>query len=96
MATNICFTDLRQMAGVALEDISAPNENITSSGSSQQATITAGSSQVVLVVETDTSVWVTVGANPTAAAGTDRLVQGGTTRYFWNVKEGDKVAVINA
>ncbi|MFK7944559.1 MAG: hypothetical protein AB8B85_16820 [Paracoccaceae bacterium] len=96
MATNICFTNVAVIGGQAFEDAKAPNQNLTSSGTSQATTLTAGNNADVLVVETDTTVWVAVGASPTASEGTDRLCQANSTRYFTGITEGDKVAVINA
>ena len=95
MATNICFTSVRVIGGEPIEDISAQNENITSSGTSQATTLTAGNGDFIMVVETDTDVWVTAGDSPTAVVGTGRLCQAGTARYF-SVQQGWSAAVINA
>jgi hypothetical protein len=58
-----------------------------------QSTITAiDSTQVCRVTVYGANVWVKVGNNPVAAAGTGFLVLAGTTEYF-ALNKSDKVAI---
>ena len=70
-------------------------ENITSSGTSQATTATAPTSGTVARIASTSDVYVKTGASPTAAAGSDFLVLGGTTLDLF-LQVGDKVAVIDA
>lgn len=67
---------------------------ITSSASSQQASITAVADEYWMI-STDGSIWVAFGANPTAAAGTSFMLTAGTY-YFQSMTVGEKCAVIDA
>lgn len=70
-------------------------QTITSSGTSQQSNEAQGG-DFVTVVTTGGAIWVAIGQNPTAAAGTQRLLPDGAGRDFGPLKEGDKVAIIDA
>lgn len=72
----------------------ARSETITSSGTSAQGTLKAGQNETVAIV-CDTSIYVTIGADPTATATNGRFVPGGRVT---DIKCGvnDIVAVIDA
>ena len=74
-------------------------ESITTSGSSQQSTLsTSGATYGAFWVLTASggNVWVKFGANPTAAAGDEWLILDGQTREFGVDGYTQKVAVIDA
>lgn len=67
---------------------------ITSSGTSQQASITAAADEYWMI-STDGTIWVAFGADPTASAGTTFMLTAGTY-YFQAMTVGEKCAVIDA
>lgn len=74
------------------------SDMITSSGSSQQAAVTApadADGMFWTITASGGNVWVAFGADPTAVAGTHWLIADGTTRDF-GAKANQKVAVIDA
>jgi hypothetical protein len=75
---------------------SVSSENLTSSASNQQTTLTAPASDVLCRVSTDTAVYVAFGANPNALTGTAARfhMPAGAVEYF-RVNVGDKGAVVN-
>lgn len=78
---------------------SVTSENITSSASNQQTTATAptGIAEVMCRVATDTSVYVTFGANPNALTGTGaRFYMPANSVEYFRVNPGNKAAVVNA
>ena len=79
---------------------SVPDETattITTSGTSQQASITADDLGEVWVITTSGgNVWAAFGSDPTATAGTHWLLLAGTTREFSVSAVSEKVAVVNA
>lgn len=70
-------------------------QSITSSGTSQQATITAGNGEICRITASGGKIWIKFGANPTAAAGSDYLIPDGATHEFGIVAAGHKIAVID-
>lgn len=78
--------------------VAKAGENITSSASSQQSTITgaaAGKDMWVITVISG-NVYLDFGSNPTAAAGDKYLVVANQTREFGVSVNGEKVAIIDA
>lgn len=70
------------------------SENITSSGTSQQTTITAQTHDAAQITVTGGAVRVAFGPNPTAVAASI-LILDGQTREFGGLSNGDKCAVID-
>jgi precorrin isomerase len=72
------------------------SENITSSASNQQTTLTAPAGDALCRVSTDTAVYVAFGANPNALTSTAARfhMPAGAVEYF-RVNVGDKAAVVN-
>lgn len=70
---------------------------ITTSGSSQQASITASFPlrQYWVLTVSGGDVWVSFGSNPTAAASSGYFMAAGQTREFSVTGPSEKVAVIN-
>jgi hypothetical protein len=72
---------------------------ITTSGTSQQASITAATTdrkQVWVLTASGADVWVKFGTNPTAVASSGFYIVSGQTREFSVTEASEKVAVINA
>lgn len=69
-------------------------ESITSSGTSQQSTVTSGKGEICRVVSSGGNVHVLTGANPTADSD-DLLLIDGIPEYF-SLEEDDVVALIDA
>ncbi len=71
-------------------------EAVTSGATSAQASGVAQQGDYLTVTSVGGAVWVKIGANPTAAAGSTDLIPDGGTRDFGPLKEGEKVAIIDA
>ncbi|KAA3504602.1 hypothetical protein DXM27_05150 [Rhizobium rhizogenes] len=75
----------------------AASAAVTSSASSQTASVTApsdGKQYYWIITASGGNVWVTFGSNPTAVAGTTYLIVDGTTRDF-AASAAQKCAVID-
>lgn len=102
MATQFAFCQLG--VGFGLGVLAVPlastvaSENITSSASNQQTTLTAptGIGELVCRVATDTAVYVAFGTSPNALTGTGTrfFMPIGSVEYF-RVAPGQKGAVVN-
>lgn len=91
---SVSLTRNRTAAPVAQSIADSTATTITTSGSSQQASITGALSQVWRIAVTS-NVWVAFGTNPTAAAGSGYLLLAGT-HEFAVTAASEKVAVIDA
>jgi len=78
--------------------VAKAGQNITSSGTSQQSTITgaAAGKDMWVITATGGNVYLDFGADPTAAAGDKYLVVADQTREFGVSVNSEKVAVIDA
>lgn len=91
------FTSVMQVGAAAVYGKPSASGTITSSGTSAQSTgVSSAGGEVAVVTPKDGDVWVIVGNNPTAVAGTDYLVKSGTTVHIGVAASGHKVAVIDA
>ncbi len=72
------------------------SESVTSSGTSQQTTITALANEAATITSTGGNVWVKAGQSPTAAAGDNTLVLDGETKTIGPMRAGDEIAIIDA
>lgn len=97
MATvQITFRDPVQVGGTSiLSREPRVVQTITSSGTSQASTITGKTGEIADITASGNSVWIRVGANPTAATGTGDLVPDGGRVQIGFLQDGDKVAVID-
>lgn len=68
------------------------SENVTSGATSAQSSVFSDNTKLVLV-STDTTIRITFGTDPAAAATSERLVAD-ASRYY-GVRAGQKLAVIN-
>ena len=97
MATvNVAFNTAMQGSTPVVGAVPTASAAITSSGTSQQTSITAGNDTACRITAIGGSVWIKFGANPTAAAGSDYLIPSGASHDFGNIPAGYKVAVIDA
>ena len=71
-------------------------QTITTSGTSQASTIEATQGDQCEVTASGGDVFIAFGAAPTAASNSGYLIPNGATKYYGNLKPGDKVAVIDA
>lgn len=71
-------------------------ENVTTSTSSAQSTNTAEPGDFVSITALDANVYVSIGTNPTAVAGSGYCVLSGQTKDFGPCAMGDKVALIES
>lgn len=71
-------------------------ETITTSGSSQATTIEAKGGDFATLTVTGGAVFVAIGDTPTAASGSGDLLPDGGSRDFGPLKDGEKIAVIDA
>lgn len=73
------------------------SEDVTSSGTTAQSTITALRNDVCEISNPagGADIRVAFGADPTAAAGTGHIVPTGQTRWYGGMIDGHKVAVID-
>ena len=71
-------------------------QTITSSGTSQQSTISGADGDYASVTASGGAVFFLVGQNPTAASGRGYLVPDGGTKDVGPLKWNDKIAVIDA
>lgn len=93
---NVSFTRVSNFNGTAIiRPEAVQSQAITTSSSSQQSAAANSTQKVVRVTVAGGNVWVAIGVNPTAVAGTQFLMTDGSTEYF-AVNDGDKVAVIDA
>lgn len=83
-------------AGAPVYALPRSSASITSSGTSQATTIAAAGGDYAAIVSAGGPVWVAIGQAPTAAAGTTFLVPDGGALDVGPLKDGDKVAVIDA
>lgn len=98
MATaHVTFNRTYDVGGQALAAY-APSaaQTITTSGTSQQTTITAGYLDVATITVTGGAVFIAVGTNPTAASGAGYLIPDGGRLELAGLPASAKVAVINA
>ena len=88
---------VKALDGLAQISAATPRstETKTSFATSTQTTMTSSNFDT-LEITTDTTLWVAVGTNPTAASNADRLVLAGQTRNFGHIPVGSKVAIIAA
>ena len=96
----ISRSDDRGDTGASLPLITSVPEavdTVTSSGTSQQASITpAKADGLIWSVTSKGDVWVKFGANPTAASDDGHLVLAGQTRDFSVTAAGEKIAIKDA
>lgn len=85
------------MDGIAPVAAAIPEaaEDLTSSASSQQSTITSKRGQVCQITASGGAIWAKFGTNPTASAGNDHLIPDGSTREFGFLQDGYKVAILD-
>lgn len=96
VAITIGGVDTRTGAGVpyAVPDSA---EALTSSGTSQTASISGDRGSYFSITSSGGAIWATFGTSPTAAAGTTHLIPDGGTAYFFNANtDGLQVAIIDA
>lgn len=99
MATvNVCFMPASVVKDLSTVGASSQvtSEAVTSSATSQATTITASNGDhVCRIAVSGNDVWVKFGPTPTAASASDILMLAGSVEYF-DINEGDKVAVMDA
>lgn len=97
MATaHIAFVRAMDGSAPVLGAIPHSKETITTSGTSQATTITAGNDCFVDIALSGGNAWVKIGAAPTASAGNDWFIIDGAPFQRGFVPAGSKVAIINA
>lgn len=93
---HIEMTALTFMGGAALTPRESRTwQNINSSASSQQTTITALAGEYAIVTSTGGAIYIRVGTNPTAVNGTGMRIADGQTRVFGPLALNDKIALID-
>ncbi len=97
MATvQINFDDPANIGGTSVFNAyPRASEDLTSSGTSQQTTITAIAGEVASITASGGAVWVKAGQSPTAAAGDNHLVADGETKTIGLLRDGDEIAIID-
>lgn len=95
MATSFEFSNAMDGVMPVTAAVPAAVESVTPGGTSAQTTITAKRGQVC-TINSDVAIWVSFGANPTAASGTGILVQPFQLRTVGFLQDGWKVAYITA
>jgi FlaA1/EpsC-like NDP-sugar epimerase len=93
---NVSFGPAATFQGVpTFSPVPAVNENISGGSGSASTTGTAGNNHFARV-STDTAVWITFAATPTAAAGTTFYLPAGVVETFGPIPRGFKCAAIDA
>lgn len=95
---NIKITNGVQVGETTVEVAGPRNvEMIATSAASAATSIQVGNTGDVIIIETDTNVWVKIeeGA-PTAAIGDQHLILAGSDRQFTQAAVGSRIAVVDA
>lgn len=95
---HISFGEVMGSGAPAYARLPRKSETVTSSASSAASVNTANGGEYVTITAIDGPVFTTIGASPTAlASGAGmEVVVSGAWRTFGPLKDGDKVAVIDA